>query len=252
MLMTIVYSILIFILGSLLASFFHLVALRVPNKESITGRSYCPQCHHQLRLIDVTPVFGYLINFGKCHFCKLPIPISHLLTEILGGALFVIAYLLIGFQLELIVAFIMISVLMIESISDGVYMIVIDRIWMIGILPLIAIRIIQGNSLDYALSSIIMFTMLYIFAWIGEKVYHKEAFGGGDVKLYLFIGFCLTYQLGILSLFLASLFGLIYALIQGKKANSEIALVPFIFAGVFIAYFFGETMIQWYLNLLGV
>jgi len=131
-------------------------------------------------------------------------------------------------------------------------MIVIDRIWMIGILPIIAIRIIQGNSLDYALSALIMFTMLYLFAWIGQKIYHKEAFGGGDVKLYLFIGFCLTYQLGILSLFLASLFGLLYALLQGKKGNSEIALVPFIFVGVLIAYFFGETMIQWYLNLLGV
>ncbi|MBN2299823.1 MAG: prepilin peptidase [Acholeplasmataceae bacterium] len=249
--MIITYSILIFIFGTLLTSFFHVVALRLPNKESISGRSYCPSCHHQLRWVDIIPVLGFIINKGKCHFCKLPIPLSHLITEILGGLLYVFAFLSLGFNLEFIVAIIMISVLMIESISDGIYMIVIDRIWMIGILPIIVIRIIQGNSLSYALSAIIMFSMLYLFAWLGQKLYQKEALGGGDVKLYLFIGFCLTYQQGILSLFLASLFGLIYGITIKRKANSEIALVPFIFVGVIIAYFFGDLIIDWYLNLLG-
>ena len=54
------------------------------------------------------------------------------------------------------------------------------------------------------------------------------------------------------SLFLASLFGLIFGLIRRKSANSEIPLIPFIFAGVLIAYFFGEMIISGYLNLLGV
>ncbi|MFH2116931.1 MAG: prepilin peptidase [Bacillota bacterium] len=250
--MTLVYSILIFILGSLLASFFQLVALRVPNKESISGRSFCLQCHQQLRWIDILPIFGYLVNLGQCHNCKQPIPISHLIIEILGGALFVSAYLMVGFELELIVAFIMISVLLIESISDGAYLIVIDRIWIIGIIPLIIIRIIQGSFMKYGLSSLVLFGILYLFAFIGKKMYHREAFGGGDVKIYLFIGLCLTYQLGILSLFLASLFGLIFGLIRKQKANAEIALVPFIFAGVWISYFYGTMIMNWYLNLLGV
>jgi len=250
--MTLVYSVLIFILGALFTSFFQLVAERIPNHESINGRSYCPKCHETLRWVDILPVFGYLINKGKCHFCNMTIPVSHLLLEIFGGALFVFAYLTLGFQLELIVAVIMISVLLAESISDALYMIVIDRIWMIGIVPIIAIRIIQGDFFKYALSSVIMFTILYLFAYLGKKIYHKEAFGGGDVKIYLFIGFCLTYQLGILSLFLASLFGLIYGIIKRKSGSSEIALIPFIFAGVFISYFYGDLLISWYLNLLGV
>lgn len=249
--MTLVYSILIFMLGSLFSSFFQLVALRAPKKESISGRSYCPDCHHQLRWIDIFPILGYLVNKGECHYCKLPIPISHLILELLGGALFVFAYLMIGFELELIVAFIMISVLLIESISDVAYMIVIDRIWMIGMVPLIAIRIIQGNFFEYGLSSLILFAILFLFALLGKKMYQKEVFGGGDVKIYLFIGFCLTYQLGILSLFLAALFGLIFGLIRKQKASAEITLVPFIFTGVLIAYFYGSIMMNWYLNLLG-
>ncbi len=247
-----VYLPFIFILGALLTSFFQLVALRLPIQESINGRSYCPHCHHQLRFIDILPIFGFLINKGRCHFCKLPIPISHLLLEIVGGGLFVFSYLMIGFELELIIVIVMISVFLIESISDSQYMIVIDKIWMIGIVPIIIIRIIQGDFLKYALSSFILFAILYLFAYLGKKIYHKEAFGGGDVKIYIFIGFCLTYALGILSLFLASLFGLIYGVIRRQKANTEIALIPFIFVGVLVSYFYGEIMINWYLNLLGV
>jgi len=250
--MTLVYSILIFILGALLTSFFQLVAQRIPNHESINGRSYCPQCHHQLRLIDVFPIFGYLWNKGRCHFCKIKISISYLLLEILGGSLFVFAYLMIGFELELVVVVMMISVLLIESVSDSMYMIVIDRIWMIGIVPIIVIRIIQGQFFEYLLSSALLFAILYLFAYLGKKMYHKEAFGGGDVKIYIFIGFTLIFKLGLLSLFLASLFGLIFGLIRRKSANSEIPLIPFIFAGVLIAYFFGEMIITGYLNLLGV
>ncbi len=250
--MIIVYSVLIFILGALFTSFFHLIAQRLPNKESITGRSYCPHCHHELRLIDVMPIFGYLINRGKCHYCKLPIPISHLITEFIGGLLFVGSYLMVGFSIELAIAWIMISILMIETISDQTYMIVIDKIWIIGIVPLIIIRIFQGNILTYLLSAAIMFSILYLFSWLGQKIYHREAFGGGDVKLYLFIGFVLTIEQGILSLFLAALFGLVYGLIRKNKTNPEIALVPFIFAGVVIAFFFGNSMIDWYINLLGV
>jgi len=250
--MTLVYSILIFILGALLTSFFQLVAQRIPNHESINGRSYCPQCHHQLRLIDVFPIFGYLLNKGRCHFCKIKIPVAYLLLEILGGSLFVFSYLMIGFELELIIVIIMISVLLLESISDSLYMIVIDRIWIIGILPIITIRIIQGQFFEYLLSSVILFAILYMFAYLGKKMYHKDAFGGGDVKIYIFIGFVLIFKLGLLSLFLASLFGLIFGLIERKTAGSEIPLIPFIFAGVLISYFFGEMIIGGYLNLLGV
>ena len=185
--MTIFYSILIFILGTLFTSFYQVIAYRLPNHESINGRSYCPSCHHQLRIIDIFPILGYIINKGRCHFCKELIPVSHLLMEIIGGVAFTIAFLLFGFTLEFVVAIIFISVLLIESMSDHKYMIVIDRIWMIGLVPVVIIRIIQGDFLIYLLSSTVLFSILFLFAVLGKLVYKKDAFGGGDIKLYIFI-----------------------------------------------------------------
>jgi prepilin signal peptidase PulO-like enzyme (type II secretory pathway) len=247
--MEIIIQIYIFIIGMLLSSFFGVVAMRIPNKESLMGRSYCPKCHHQLRFIDILPLVGYFINKGRCRDCKETIPIIYPIIEVIGGLLFLGAYLLYGFTLSFAISAILISVLMIESISDFEQMIVIDRVWIIGIIPLIIIHIIEKNILTHLLSAFILFALLYAIAFIGAKVYKKEALGGGDIKLYIFIGFVLTWQQGLLSLFLASFFGLIFGLIL-KKQNKLMPLVPFIALGVIISFVFGNLMIEWYLNLL--
>jgi len=246
------YSILFFLFGSLFASFVQLLANRLPNKETICGRSYCPNCHVDLRLIDVIPIVGYLINKGHCHYCHEKISIWYLLTELIGGILFTISFLLIGFEWELIVALVLILVLLTESMTDITKMLVIDKIWMIGIVPIIIVRIIQGHFIDYLISSFTMFGLLFLVSVIGRIIAKKEVLGGGDVKLYLFIGFALLLQESFLSLFLASIFGVIYALTRKKGKSSYLPLVPFIFLGVLVSYFFGTALIELYLNLLGM
>ena len=250
--MMILYSILFFLFGSLFASFFQLLAYRLPNKETLFGRSYCPNCHVDLRMIDVLPIFGYIINRGRCHFCHEKISLSYLLTEILGGFLFTVAYLIIGFEWELIVALVLILVLLTESITDITKMLVIDKIWMIGMIPIIIIRFIQGSFTDYFISAFTMFGLLFLVSLIGRMIAKKEVLGGGDVKLYLFIGFTMLLPQAFLSLFLASIFGVIYAIIRKKRQSSYLPLVPFIFIGVLISYFYGTILIHWYLNLLGM
>ena len=233
----------------LLTSFYGVVAMRILNKESIFGRSYCPSCKKNIKFIDVLPLVGYIINKGKCRSCQSKISMIYPITEVLGGLIFLGAYLLYGFSLTFLIAAILISVLIIETISDLDQLIVIDRIWMIGIVPLIIIRIIQGNILTYLLSSVILFLLLYLIAYLGSKALKKEALGGGDIKLYAFIGFVLTWQQGLLSLFIASFLGLIYALFT-KKKEKMLPLVPFIFLGVIISFTVGQEMIDWYLNFL--
>lgn len=222
------------------------------NKETILGRSYCPECHHELRFVDVLPVLGYVINRGKCHFCRKKISLAYPFVEIFGGFLFLVSYLLLGFSWELAVALIMISVLIPEAISDIDSMIVHDIIWLVGIIPVLIIRIIQGDFLTYMFSSLGLFGLMLILALLGRWIFKKEAFGGGDVKLYLFIGFCLTFWQGLLSLFLASLFGLIFALTRRNWRNRLLPLVPFIFLATTVSFFFGQALIDWYLSLLGV
>lgn len=249
--MEIFYTILFFLLGVTLSSFFQLVGERVPAHNHINGRSKCDSCNHSLRLIDVIPILGFLLNAGRCHYCKQKINLKYLFIEILGGIMFALSYLRFGLSLEFVVSLIIISVLIIETSSDIAYSTVIDTAWIIGLVPLVVIRIFQNNFLDYLLSAGIMFFSLFAISLIGKAVYKKEALGGGDVKLYIFIGFCITWWNGLLSLFLASVLALIFALIK-KQRNLYIPLVPFISIAVIITYFYGNNIIAWYLNLFGV
>ena len=250
--MDIFYGILMFIIGALLTSFFELIADRIPLKKSIMGRSMCDQCQQTLSWIDIIPILGYIIRKGKCSMCGKKISICYPILELLGGLVFLFSYLYTGFQIETFIILIMFSVFYIESRSDQKHMIVIDRVWMIATILLIVFRIIQGTWLTYLISSLVLFIVLFLIAYISAKIYHREALGGGDVKLYVFIGWLLTLTQGFLSLFLASILGLIYGMIKVKKKSSVFALVPFIALGVIISYFYGDQIIEGYLNLLGM
>ena len=243
--------ILFFLLGITLTSFYQLVAERLPAKKTILGRSECDNCHKTLRFIDIFPLIGYIVNLGKCHYCKTKINIKYPLIELLGGLMFSVSYHIIGLEIELVVALVIISVLLIETLSDIQHKTVIDSVWIIGVLIIIPIRIIQGTFFIHLLSAGVLFVFLWAIAYLGSKVLHKTALGGGDIKLYIFIGFALTLWPNILSLFLACVIALIYIIIF-KKTKVYIPLVPFISISVIFTYLYGNQLIEWYLGLFGM
>jgi prepilin signal peptidase PulO-like enzyme (type II secretory pathway) len=249
--MTILYAFFFFLFGTLFGSFAFVVAERIPKHETLSGRSRCPHCGTPLRLYEVFPILGYLLNRGKCRTCSEKIPASYLWVELLSGALFAFSFLILGWTMDLGVALVMIVVLLTESLSDLLSQTVIDRVWIIGSVPVLVLRIFQGRIWPHLLSAALFFSFLFLIAWIGQRVWKKEALGGGDVKLFVFIGFCLTWPQALLALLLASFGGSIYGFIQKKKGIEPLPLVPFIFLGTLIAFFAGDAVITWYLRLLG-
>lgn len=81
----------IFIIGTLLGSFFTLAVYRIPLKQDITHeRSYCPKCNHRLEFLDLIPILSYIFLGGKCRYCKQKIRPRYLLLEIFSGLLFLL------------------------------------------------------------------------------------------------------------------------------------------------------------------
>jgi prepilin signal peptidase PulO-like enzyme (type II secretory pathway) len=249
--MELFWTIFAFYLGSLFASFSQLVAGRMIQGKSIGGTSLCPECHTHLRLLDVFPLFGYALNRGKCHFCHSRISPLYLLIELAGGGLFAVEYLVFGWSVEFAVAAIAVVVLLCESITDIQTRLIYDRVWLIGLGLIVVLRTIDGSFLAHLFSAALLFATMFFLMKLGEWVFRKEALGGGDVKLGLFLGFVLTWEKGLLALFLASLLGFLFGVLR-KRRELEMPFVPFLFAGVLIAQWVGTIMIQWYLGLLGV
>jgi leader peptidase (prepilin peptidase)/N-methyltransferase len=83
-------------MGITFGSFFTLAVYRIPKGEDITHtHSYCPKCNHKLGILDLIPVFSYILLGGKCRYCKEKIRPRYLILETISGLFFVVvAYLM--------------------------------------------------------------------------------------------------------------------------------------------------------------
>lgn len=89
--MEIIIYLTIFIIGTLLGSFFSLAIYRIPLKQDITHkRSYCPKCNHRLGFWDMIPILSYIFLGGKCRYCKEKIRPRYICLEIFSGILFLL------------------------------------------------------------------------------------------------------------------------------------------------------------------
>ncbi|WP_456273874.1 prepilin peptidase [Bacillus sp. AK031] len=238
--------------GLLLGSFYNVVGLRVPLKQSIVKpRSACPGCGHTLTAKELIPVISYLFQGGKCSRCRGHISPLYPLIEALTGILFLISYFIIGWEPELLVALTLVSLFMIILVSDIKYMIIPDKVLLFfsGLFLLERIFVPLTPWWDSLAGAAIGFALLLLIAVIS-----KGGMGGGDIKLYAVIGFVMGVKPMLLSFFLATLLGSVIGIIglafgffQRKK---PIPFGPFIAAGALISYFCYSDIINWYLSLL--
>jgi len=80
--------------------------------------------------------------------------------------------------------------------------------------------------------------------------------GVGDIKLAFFMGFFLGFPKIIVALFFSFFIGAIIGigliLARRKKLKSEVPFGPFLATGTIIALFWGEYLVNWYLNLFKI
>ena len=100
---SLIYMIIFFTMGTLFGSFFSLATYRLPRKQDIVfKRSYCPKCNHELGFFDLIPVLSYVIRGGKCKYCGDKISSRYIHLEIFNGIFFLVNYILLGLTPTLI------------------------------------------------------------------------------------------------------------------------------------------------------
>jgi len=240
--MEIYYSIMAFVFGTLLGSFYNVVGYRIPKGISIVKPkdSFCPKCKHSLKWYELIPILSFLIQKGKCRECKCKISLFYPCIEFLTGILFVLSYVKFGFTPEFLISIIIASFFVIVIVSDINYLIIPDEVTIFFSTLIIIINFVFYN-LEFGINSILhgflMFIVMYLIMLAGNFIFKKESLGGGDIKLMFFVGLILSPTNGLFQIFLSSVLALPSSIyIYNKKKKKIIPFGPFMLLSLFIIY----------------
>ncbi len=250
--LTTIFSMAFFLLGLLFGSFYNVVGLRVPKKESILfPPSHCPNCERRLRPAELIPIVSYLLSKGKCKGCKQSISPIYPVMEGLTGLAFLLVYTQYGLTWETLPGLLFVSLLIVITVSDITYQLIPDRVLLPFFVLFLILRFWQpydGAYLSHLISMTAGFTFFLLLA-----ILTRGGVGGGDIKLYAVIGLFLTPSLLFLTVFLSSAFGAIFGLLlflrRRASRKSMIPFGPFIALGAAVSYLYGTDLITWYLSL---
>ncbi len=271
--MTNIFAILAFILGASIGSFLSVVIYRLKHnvKGIVSSHSICPSCKNKIRWHHLIPVFSWILLRGKCAYCNKKISAHYFIIELATGLLFLSVFLHFNFltkapslvdptlmtyginwsTFSLFIYFlIIISLLMAIFFYDLLYKEIPDHFSV----PAILIAIIGG--IVFGTTSVVSMTIggigIFTFFLLQFAISRGTWVGGGDLRLGLFTGVFLGWELGLLAIILSYIIGAIFSIfliVKGKASRkTAIAFGPFMVMGILISFFYGEEIINWYLH----
>lgn len=237
--------------------------VEIKQLSILKGRSMCIECRHELGFWDLIPVFSWLSLRGKCRYCHKPVSAQYPLVESLTALLFVSIYLFSPFSLQglslqtaIFIAWLCLTVILVALfVYDLKWMIFPNLLLniLIGITVFIAVLSVAAGLQDWW-SPLVGGVVVSGFLWGLNRVSSGKWMGDGDAPLGLAIGLALGWKLGILALFGSFYVGMVIVLpallSKKKKSTSKVPYGPFIIISCFIALFWGQQIIDWYLRVL--
>lgn len=237
--------------GLVVGSFLNVLIIRLPQEESILGRSHCPKCKKQIANFDLIPVLSYIFLWGRCRNCRQRISLQYPLIELATAALFVLFYFLFGLNYLLILYLPAVAILLLIFVYDLRFREIPEVFsWLFLVLAML-IGLFQSNFnvTSFLLGGLVGGGILGILVGLSNE----RLMGAGDIKIGLSFGFLLGYPKALLFLFLAfvigAFIGAFLVLFGGKKLKSEVAFAPFLIIAGLITLIWGQAIIQNYLQL---
>lgn len=203
-------GLLLFVLGLLIGSFLNVVIARVPEGLSVVSpRSRCPKCGHEITWYENIPVVSWVALRAKCSGCKALISWRYPAIELLTAGLFLLSGWRFGLTYELVLALVLVTLLIPLTFIDLDHWILPFALTVPGIALGLVSSLPVGWSrlMDSVIGAGLGFVVFLALEIIGEKIFKKEALGGGDKYLLALIGAFLTWRPLMGVIFLASLQG---------------------------------------------
>lgn len=212
-----------FMLGASIASFYFLVAFRLPLGQPIGfSRSKCDSCQQTLHARELIPIFSFFYNHGRCRYCQTKLSLAYPLFELFGGSITLYLFYSYAGKLLLINGFLY-SILFLIAAIDYHHLFIPDSLQISLFLLLFADPHNQQSTLG---------AVAFLFLSLFSSYFVKHGLGGGDVKLLVILGFYFGYLTTTKLLLLAASLALSYFLV--KKQEKLIPFAPYLAFAFFI------------------
>jgi leader peptidase (prepilin peptidase)/N-methyltransferase len=245
-------AVLLFVGGCVFGSFITVVAHRLPRGEGwVAGRSRCPSCGAQIAARDNVPVVSWLVLRGRCRSCGAAISIRYPLAEAGLGALWAATYLILGDDDggQLALSLVLCAVLVAITLTD----LDLRRIpnVIVGVGAVAGVAIVAATDVD-SLPENLLAAAIGGLIFGGIALAYPRGMGMGDAKLVAMMGLYLGRALApaaLIGLLAGALVGLALIASHGSAARKRaIPFGPFLALGGVIGLWFGDDIVQWYLD----
>ena len=259
-----------FVLGLMAGSFLNVCIWRIPAEEQVArGRSHCRGCRKPIAWYDNIPLVSFAVLGGRCRHCRAQISWQYPAVELATGLLFAGLVARFGLTGQTAAYAVLGAALIVLAVIDLREMFLPDEITLPGIsagvvmsyfLPELHGAASRWGGLWASASGVLGGAgVVWLIRAVGTFLLKKEAMGLGDVKLMAMVGGFLGFwkTLGVI-LFLGPVLGSCVGLaLIARKGYKAVRLTPMPYGpmlvlGTFVALFWGDAMIGWYLRCFGI
>ena len=239
---------LVVIFGAAVGSFLNVVIMRThQGRAFVSGRSACPHCHRNLRWFEELPIISFLLQRGRCRSCHHQLSWQYLIVEVLTAGLFYLTFHYFHTAVSIAAAWFVTSSMILLAVYDARWSLLPDPFSFAFIGSAILMAIITALPwMDIVYGAVVgggFFAAQYFFS-------HRRWVGSGDILLGLGLGLLLGWRMLGLGLFIAYFAGAIVAVIliltRKLQTSSSIAFGPYLLAGGFVSWLWGQPIIDWY------
>jgi prepilin signal peptidase PulO-like enzyme (type II secretory pathway) len=244
----IVVDLFVILLGLVLGSFIYTMATRLQSNTSLWIRSRCDHCSRTIGWLGLVPVVGFLLQKGKCSYCRHTISPAYPLAEIINAIMVWLILGRTGLGLSFIHMLLMFESLFLVALIDFQS----HRIYPHPVLIGLAIQ--SGWLFSFGRPEMLnaLFGLLLgagVFHWVAY-LYHlirkKEGLGAGDATLLGLIGFIFGWQTLFPIVFWGSALGItgggLILLSQRQSLKHEIAFGPWLVLAAFLVWRFSDLL----------
>ncbi|MBI1990220.1 MAG: prepilin peptidase [Betaproteobacteria bacterium] len=227
-----------------------------PRYNLAVPRSQCPSCGHRITALENIPVVSYFVLGGRCSACKGRISPRYPIVEALTGALSGYVVWRYGFSWQALAALFFVWAMIALAFIDLDTFYLPDDIT----LPLIWTGLLVNlGGLFVDLPSAVIgaaagYLALWSVFWAYKLATGKEGMGYGDFKLLAGIGAWLGWKMLpvviLLSSFVGAIVGISLIVFARHGRNVPIPFGPYLVLGGLAAMFWGDALIQYYLQTL--